>query len=149
MRHHLQILTANTVNIRCLHQQPTSHTFQFKAIRTCQQRHFQHAHIFLSSDNLFCLIGKLRCHQHFQKLPCYRFHRIRIHLTVKRNNTAKCTGRIRCKCQLIRIQRRIRYRHTTRIRMFHNHTSWLIKRLHRFPCCIRIRNIVIRQLLAL
>ncbi|KTQ67987.1 hypothetical protein NS226_23790, partial [Aureimonas ureilytica] len=72
-----------------------------------------------------------------------------VQFTVKRNNTAKCRGRIGLVSALVSRQNGLADGHAARISMLYNDARGLSEFFYALQCCIGIRNVVIRQCFAL
>ena len=145
-----QIGAADAVDVGRLYQQSAADAFEFKAVGTCFERHFQYAHVFLGSGNFEGFGGELRRHEDFHKLVVGNlFHGFAVYFAVKGDDAAECAGGVGSVGEFVGIQGIGGDGYAARISVFHDHAGRRVKGFDGFPCGIGISDIVVRQFFAL
>ena len=133
-----------------MYQQSAADAFEFKAVGTCFERHFQYAHVFLGGSDFEGFGGELRRHEDFHKLVVSNlFDGFAVDFAVEGDDAAKCAGGIGGVGEFVGIQGIRGDGDAARIGVFHDHAGRRIKGFDGFPCSIGIGDVVIRQFFAL
>ena len=145
-----QIGAADAMDVGGLYQQSAADAFEFKAVGTCFERHFQYAHVFLGGGDFEGFGGKLRRHEDFHKLVVGNlFDGFAVHFAVEGNDAAECAGGVGSVGEFVGVQGIGGDGYAARIGVFDNYASWRVKGFDGFPCCIGIGNVVVGQFFAL
>ncbi len=151
-RHDFQCVGIEFVCVWTLHQQAAAHALHFQCIGTLierLQRYSKNAHIRFLGEQFQRVCRVLWRDEHFEELLAHCFGAGRVDGAIECNDAAKRGGRIGRQCAVVRNERRVAKRDSTRIRMLHDHAASFRERAHAFPCGIGVADVVVREFFAL